>query len=94
MAVNVFRGASHEQLTELGEKQLSLSRKLTASLKAELQEQTGLTEVSDYNPMVSGRYTLENESGHLRIGSWVCYSVFRVCLLFNCSVIKLFVLVD
>jgi hypothetical protein len=34
----VFRGASHAQLTELGEEQLSLSRKLTASLEAELQE--------------------------------------------------------
>jgi hypothetical protein len=34
MAVDVFRGASHAQLTELGEEQLSLSRKL----KAELQE--------------------------------------------------------
>ena len=35
MAVDVFRGASHAQLTELGEEQLALSRKLTASLMAE-----------------------------------------------------------
>ncbi|MDH3218884.1 MAG: tetratricopeptide repeat protein [Gammaproteobacteria bacterium] len=35
MAVDVFRGASHAQLTELGEEQLAVSRKLTASLEAE-----------------------------------------------------------
>mgnify|MGYP003660274632 FL=1 len=32
-AVDVFRGASHAPLTELGEEQLSLARKLTASLQ-------------------------------------------------------------
>lgn len=32
-AVDVFRGASHAKLTELGEEQLSLARKLTASLQ-------------------------------------------------------------
>jgi hypothetical protein len=37
IAVDVFRGASHAQLTEPGEEQLSLSRKLTASLQAERQ---------------------------------------------------------
>lgn len=35
MAVDVFRGASHAQLTELGEEQLSLARKLTTSLQAD-----------------------------------------------------------
>ncbi|MDH3386442.1 MAG: tetratricopeptide repeat protein [Gammaproteobacteria bacterium] len=35
MAVDVFRGASHAQLTELGEEQLAVSRKLTASLQAD-----------------------------------------------------------
>lgn len=38
MAVDVFRGASHAQLTEPGEEQLSVSRRLTASLQAESQE--------------------------------------------------------
>ncbi len=38
MAVDVFRGASHAQLTELGEEQLSLSRKLTVSLEVESQK--------------------------------------------------------
>ena len=34
MAVDVFRGASHAQLTELGEEQLAISRKLTIALEA------------------------------------------------------------
>lgn len=34
MAVDVFRGASHAKLTELGEEQLSLARKLATSLKS------------------------------------------------------------
>jgi len=38
MEVDVFRGASHARLTELGEEQLSLSGKLTAALQAESQE--------------------------------------------------------
>ena len=37
MAIDVFRGTSHAQLTDLGEEQLSLSRKLTAALQAESQ---------------------------------------------------------
>ena len=38
MAVDVFRDASHAQLTELSEEQLAVSRKLTASLQADLKE--------------------------------------------------------
>ena len=34
MAVDVFRGASHAKLTELGEEQLALSRKLTVALES------------------------------------------------------------
>jgi len=38
MAVDVFRGASHARLTELGEEQLLLSPRLTASLQAGSRE--------------------------------------------------------
>ena len=38
MAVDVFRDASHAQLTELSEEQLAVSRKLTASLEADSKE--------------------------------------------------------
>ena len=38
MAVDVFRDASHAQLTELSEEQLAVSRKLTASLQAGSKE--------------------------------------------------------
>lgn len=34
-AIDAFRGASHAQLTELGEEQLSLTRKLVAALEAD-----------------------------------------------------------
>ena len=37
-AVDVFRGASHAQLTELGEEQLAIARKLTTALEASTTE--------------------------------------------------------
>lgn len=37
-AVDVFRGASHAQLTELGEEQLAIARKLTTALEASKAE--------------------------------------------------------